>query len=143
MGFKVCYSWVEFLDICHQYKFTSKINYLERYKIDPMLPSNPNLHYKEWISWKNICIKEENIRKYRRYVKSKKDYREIPEKWKKPPHAPYKNFYSFKEFLKVCKRLKVTSQKDYLEKRKSDPRLPCNPNRYYKEWTYKRFYNFL
>jgi hypothetical protein len=35
--FKVCYSWIEFLDICCQYKFTSKENYIERYKVDPIL----------------------------------------------------------------------------------------------------------
>lgn len=61
-------------------------------------------------------------------------------------------FYTFLQFLKVCKKMKFLGQKDYKTRYKNDPRLPSSPEQKYGEefkdaggWTCvtgNKFYTF-
>jgi len=45
-------------------------------------------------------------------------------------------FYPYKEFVEVCRRLKVVSRKDYAIKYKVDPKLPGDPVKIYKNFSW-------
>jgi superfamily II DNA or RNA helicase len=102
------YLFPEFLEACKRRKFTSRRDYLARYKIDPKLPSSPHEVYgKDWTKAGGFaCVSGKEI----------------------------KRFYSFSEFLKACKRHKFTNREDYLARYKIDPQLTSNPYRYGKDW---------
>ena len=95
-------------------KISSQLEYQERYREDPKLPSNPNKMYpKEW--------------------PAKNGWYEFFGKISK-------NFYStFAEAQQATVRLNITSHSEYLKRYKEDPRLPSNPHQtYYKEWPIKK-----
>ena len=83
----------------------SESEYIKRYKKeDPRLPSNPDRKYeKDWVDWPNYFG------------------RETPDL-----------YLTIKEAKQVVKKLGIGSAKEYRKRYKEDPRLPSNPNKYYK-----------
>ena len=128
--------------------------YMEKRKSN--WPSNPHQHYKEWIDWlhffgreKTKLLKYNEIRKeIKKYnINSKKEYLEKRKSnWPRRPDRHYKEwfdwyhlfgrektkFLKYNELRKEVKKHNINSQKEYLEKRKSN--WPSNPQKYYKEW---------
>lgn len=117
------YSFSEFLEVCKGVKFINKNDYISRYKQDPKLPSKPEKVYDD------VFAKAGG---WESFIVGK--------------------FYSFLEFLEVCKEMKFVSQKDYQTRYKQDERLPSCPDKVYKEdldkiggWeslTFSKFYSF-
>ena len=110
------YSFEEFLKVCASMHFCTASDYLNRYKQDKKLPSNPYITYKEeWIKagrWSCITTTVE---------------------------TESKNLYTLLEFIRACRSLNIRTQKIYkgnikLIKEKF-PRFPYAPDIYYgKEW---------
>ena len=85
----------------------SQNEYNKKYKLDPKLPSRPDVAYQnEWVSWNPFLGKDK------------------------------KNFYSnLSQACLAVKKLKINGFDDYKLRYKEDPCLPCNPASYYlKEW---------
>lgn len=104
--YRVYYSFSTFVKVCHSRKFSGKDDYQKNYKTDKKLPSNPDKVYgRHWVNaggWN--CVSGRNPRR----------------------------FYTFSQFLRVCKKMKFVSQSDYNTRRKLDPKIPSNPDRFYK-----------
>jgi len=98
---KKFYTYEEFLEVCSRMQFTSRKDYLKRYRIDPKLPSLPSRRYYNF-RWTTIT-----------------------------GNSWMKDFYTYTEFLEVCSRMQFTSQKDYAKRYKEDPKLPYHPGRIY------------
>lgn len=75
------------------------------------LPFNPERKYKEWIDWYSFLTKEKI------------------------------NHYSYEECKKIVIENNIKSAKDWKKLSKSEKRIPCNPERKYKEWV--DWYTFL
>jgi superfamily II DNA or RNA helicase len=146
-------------------KITFWDDYRKRYKEDPRLPSVPHVYYKNkgWISWPEFFGKGKP-HFYPTYIEAKSavkmlgifmegEYRKRRREDPRLPCAPdrhYKNkgwinwfeffgketpdFYpTYGEARKAVKRLKITFWDDYRKRYKKDPRLPSQPNKYYKK----------
>ncbi|MCU8070659.1 integrase repeat-containing protein [Shewanella sp. SM32] len=138
---------------------TSKPDYLQRYREDPRLPSNPNATYSaDWQSWPTFLgtenkfyasLAEAQLAAQVLCITSQPDYkqryREDP-RLPSNPNATYsgdwqswptflgteKTFYtSLAEAQLAVQVLSITSQPDYLQRYREDPRLPSNPNATY------------
>lgn len=83
-------------------------DYISVYCKDPRLPSNPSTFYKEWKGW-NLFLgtKPVNVHFYK----------------------------SLKSASTAAKELKILSARDYVQRYKSDPRLPSNPSQVYDNWS--------
>ena len=143
----------------------SKDEYKKRYKEDPRLPSEPNSTYANqgWINWLDFLGKPTKVfyptfEKAKRAVaviniKSKDEYQK---RYKEDPRLPsnpnifYKDkgwigslvflgkpipdlYSTYKEAKRAVKRSNIKSQDEYKKRYKEDPRLPSNPNKYYKD----------
>lgn len=76
-----------------------------RYKQDSRLPSNPNKKYVEdWESWSVFLGIKKSV-----------------------------DFYTYSQAMKRVKELKITTVKQYSSRRGEDPKLPGNPDYYYKD----------
>ena len=89
---------------------TSSLEYYRRYKEDPRLPANPREYYaNEW-----------------------------PQKESRPIFLGKKREEQYSNLAQAQAAviaLGITSYKEYYERRKEDPKLPCNPKKLYsKEW---------
>jgi len=94
----------------------SQSEYYEHYKEDPRLPSQPYNIYadKGWINWFNLFGK------------------------------PTPVFYStYKEAKRAVQRSNIKSQDEYKKRYKEDPRLPSNPNIFYKDKGWIGFFDFF
>ncbi len=81
---------------------SSESEYVERYREDSRLPSNPSRFYVDFPSW--------------------------PQFWGRQD----KKFYTtWQEASRAVRRLGFNSEKPYKEKYREDPRLPSNPNAFY------------
>ncbi|MCP4267175.1 MAG: DEAD/DEAH box helicase family protein [Candidatus Brocadiaceae bacterium] len=90
--------------------------YIKRFIVDPRLPSNPSIYYKEkgWINWPDYLGREAT------------------------------DFYpTYEEAKEAVKKLGISSRGEYLERYKEDPRLTSTPSQYYKEKGWIDFYEFL
>lgn len=96
---------VEASESARTHGFSSKADYLKRYKVDPRLPSNPNKIYdKDWGKWG-----------WDRYLGVKS--------------------YSLKEAGEAARRLGITSRAEYLSGYKADSLLPSDPPVYFRaDW---------
>ena len=143
----------------------SQAEYKKRYKEDPRLPSEPNSTYaaKGWIDWYDFLGKPTTdfyptFEKAKRAVaviniKSKDEYQK---RYKEDPRLPsnpnifYKDkgwigsfdffgkpipdlYSTYKEAKRAVKRSNIKSQDEYKKRYKEDPRLPSNPNKFYKD----------
>ena len=82
---------------------TSKLEYVQRYREDPQLPSAPNEFYSaDWQSWPQFLGKEE------------------------------KTFYAtYTEAQQAAQALGITSMQEYVQRYHEDPFLPCHPDKVY------------
>lgn len=80
-------------------------DYLKKYKADPQLPSNPSVHYANWISWENY-LGTKTCGKYK----------------------------TLQLASAATRKLGITSAREYTEKYNLDPKLPSNPYSFYQGW---------
>lgn len=101
-----------------------RIDYINRYKRDPRLPSSPSSKYKkDWQGWEHFTgVKKPSIQQ------------------KKPPvqnyvpstETPYPNLNEAQE---AARRLSITTSREYRDLYKADPRLPSAPDTtYISDW---------
>ena len=140
----------------------SRVQYKKLHKKDPRLPSNPNQFYKKnWPGW--VFFLGKKVKEiYPTWQKASKaaiglgakslvQYRKIYKQDKKLPHSPeafYKDWPGWVFFLgKKLEKTYPTWQKaskaaiglgakslvQYKKLHKKDPRLPSNPNQFYKK----------
>ena len=134
-----------------------------------LLPSNPHQHYKaEWQGWgyffgkrwatyKELTqiLKEVGITSSSQYTKWRRENGDTYNGFKLPsnPNQYYeaewkgwdyffrKHWATYKEFIQILRKAKITSSTQYEKWRKkvgdtyNGFKLPSNPNYYYKEWT--------
>ena len=101
-----------------------RVDYINRYKQDPRLPSSPESKYKNnWQGWEYFTG----------VAKSNKEPREPPQKkYIAGSEAPYPNLG---EAQQATQRLSINTHKEYRELYKVDPRLPSAPDeRYRSDW---------
>ena len=150
---------------------TSIKDFSERRKTDPKLqqiPRNPHRYYKGW-NWNKAIRKIEFLKTIeeayqllqRKNITSVKDFSERrktdPELQQIPtnPYAHYKEwnwkkargktqiefFENMEDAYTLLQRKRVTSQRDFFERRKTDPELqqiPTDPYQHYTGWSWKK-----
>lgn len=131
-------------------------DYHQKYKVDPRLPSCPNVFYEDFPGWKEflersfyptwqeasrsaIALKMKNVKDYMN--RRKTDVR-LP----CDPNDFYENFPGWKDFLEknfyptwqeassAAIKLGVNDSLDYRKKRKKDPRLYASPHKAYSDF---------
>ena len=92
---------------------SSSTEYPMRYKADPLLPSRPHVCYEDFPGWQKFL-----------------DSRNDP-----------KDFYpTIQEAAEVARKLGINGSEEYFRLYKSDPRLPCNPQAQYSDFSgWKKF----
>ncbi|MGR3177133.1 MAG: DEAD/DEAH box helicase family protein [Candidatus Anammoxibacter sp.] len=114
------YKYEEAKQALKKLKIGSKRAYGKRHKEDPRLPSNPLVAYKEkgWIDWYSFHEgKTRIVRKTRKYT--------------------------YEEAKQAVMKLKIgSSERKYDKRYKEDPRLPSNPDKYYKGKGWINWYSF-
>jgi signal recognition particle subunit SEC65 len=153
-------------------KIKTSTEYQKRYKKDPRLPSKP-ARFKGWISWPNFfgkptpdfyptykeakrAVQRLNIKASAEYFKRYKEDPRLPS----TPNAFYKdkgwidwfNFFgkptpdfypTYKEAKRAVQRLNIKTSTEYPKRYKKDPRLPSNPDKFYKNKGWIEFLDFF
>lgn len=141
---------------------STHVAYINRYKKDPHLHSNPQIHYKDFPGWKTFLEQEDKsiyptwqeaseavvrlglgVRNYDLEYKRDPRLPSNPSKyypnfpgWTKFRGKQKKNFYpTLIEAMKAASRLGFKFQKDYQQGYRRDPRLHSSPNKFYKDFT--------
>jgi len=162
-------TWQEASRAAVKLKAKGKNDYQKRYKADPKLPCDPRKFYKDFPGWKVFfggkkrsfypTWQEASRAAVKLKLKIREDYWK---KYKADPRLPrnpersYKDFPGWIVFLGKEKRslyptwqeasraavkLKPKNREDYQKRYKTDPRLPCNPDVYYKDFPGYRMFS--
>lgn len=146
---------------------TSSLDYKNRYKSDPLLPSSPEIMYsKHWSGWKDFLLPEKinEIGAFKRAcivlgIRNSQHYREVrranpilpakPEKmdgwttWYDALNIP--RLYSYDELQKLVRSNGIKTLKQYTQYRieSHDPRLAVKPEDCYKNKGWTNAYDFF
>lgn len=136
-------------------------DYKENYQIDPLLPSNPNKYYSQWINWADFIGKQtitkyptlaeariatqrlglKGISEYRRNCKADPLLAVFPDSIYKKEwvswsdylgiDSPPEKYASLAEARLASNKLGFVSMRQYKDECELDPRLPKNPRDFY------------
>lgn len=145
----------------------SYTDYLNRYKIDPKLPSAPDVRYpKQWQGWTNFLLPSnaESLKLLKQAckvlsIKDSTHYRKLRESYKILPSHPERlegwvNWYEFldipypytyEELQTLVIKNHCKTQADYKKLRivLNDPRMPSSPEETYKGNGWTNFFDFF
>ena len=133
-------------------KIRSGVEYFEKYKLDPRLPSAPSQHYEDFPGWQKFLelyydtVEEAAVATRKLNIKSSPEYSKrykLDIKLPSDPKYHYKDFPGWLKFLdiefyttweeasRVAIELGFKTCKEYSDNYFLDKKLPSNPNQYY------------
>ncbi|MDT3295942.1 VPA1269 family protein [Shewanella sp. SP2S2-6] len=116
-GKREFYSYQEALQIVRKQGFANSKEYRKFASMDSKMPSSPNSFYRDlgWINWSEFLAKK----------RCREDY------------------YTYLEAQAVVQRARIVYSKQFKLWEKTDPKMPANPNYFYKNSGWINWYRFL